>query len=646
MGHSIDISQLKNNGKPSTSAQPSGKNIDGTAIRDFGNGLKEMDPSANGFEYVKIERKPNDKDRALQAFDEQMRQRREEVEKYNELLDQYGGQISEEELREELNQGHITQTLHDGAGDVFEDEPGKNVDASTIIGDQSSDNIQNENIQESSEMDELERELEMEDMKMDGHQYQSDAFVDPNLAKLKAQQEETIPEETAKDPVSLAQAISPKINTKTPEDVDIQEENPIKEEQVVTPNPIATEPEPQVVTPHQVPTKSEPIVDSTPEVSAKESVASGVKPIEVPAQNIKAEDTMSEEDKDLKALDDDTEEPVEDFDEKLKQELAKKMRPVSKKFDLANAVVVDKAPVTVTNALADVVPLDRRVFTWGLYRSKRPIAIKGFTATELNNLGSYIDNASRSRDVFKAVWDHIVRGQGRDFDAWMKTTSYYDVDHIWFAVYGACFSDSNYLPYTCDKCNEVTVSADIPLERMCKFKNEEIKEEFSNILKSPFEQNMGSVFAEYRVQVSDSFVIGLKEPSIYDAVIVPNTLDAEFRTKYRDIIGLNAYISNIYKIMVVNNRVELHPIAVKQFVGNETKSIKARIIQYAKIIRSLTSDQYNIIMGHINSLNDTDTLYYRLPSISCDHCKKEISEERQAAADLVFMRHRLAILGV
>ena len=76
--------------------------------------------------------------------------------------------------------------------------------------------------------------------------------------------------------------------------------------------------------------------------------------------------------------------------------------------------------------------------------------------------------------------------------------------------------------------------------------------------------------------------------------------------------------------MVVNNRVELHPIAVKQFVGNETKSIKARIIQYAKIIRSLTSDQYNIIMGHINALNDTDTLYYRLPCISCDHCKKEI----------------------
>ena len=43
---------------------------------------------------------------------------------------------------------------------------------------------------------------------------------------------------------------------------------------------------------------------------------------------------------------------------------------------------------------------------------------------------------------------------------------------------------------------------------------------------------MGSVFAEYRVQVSDSFVIGIKEPSIYDAVIVPNTLDAEFRSKY------------------------------------------------------------------------------------------------------------------
>lgn len=627
MGHAIDISQLKSGGSSTTKPKEqnqndSGKNIDGQALRKFDGGLKEFDPAANGFEPVKIERKPNDKDRALQAFDKQMAERREEVEKYNELLDQYGGQISEEDLRTELGQDHITKTLHDGVGGEFEDKPGQNVDASAIIRDDQPEGVEQDE-QISPELDELERELEMEDV-MDTQSYQQtpqSEFVDPNLARLRVKQAEEQANQNEAVEVSheetASNTVQPTVNHDYAQDIDHED---------------------------KVPVQSSAIHEEAKAVNAQDSVSSGAKPIEVAAAPKQTD--MSEEDKDLKALDDDADvAPTEDFDEKLKAELAKKMRPVSKKFDLANAVV-SQTPVTVTNALADIVPLNKKVFTWGLYRSKRPVTIKAFTATELNSLSSYMDNAARSRDVFKAIWDHIVRGKGRDFDAWLKTTSYYDVDHLWFAVYGACFAETNYLPYTCPECSEITVSADINLNQMCKFASDEIREEFNKILHSPSEQSMGSVFAEYRVQVSDSFVVGLREPSIYDAVIVPNMLDTEFRNKYRDIIGLNAYISNIYKVVDTGAQIELHPIAVKQFIGNETKSVKARIIQYAKIIRSLTSDQYNIIMGHINTLNETDTIYYRLPAVTCDHCKKEIPEEREAAADLVFMRHRLGILGI
>ena len=638
MGHIIDISQLKSGGK-STKQNESGtaKNIDGQEIRDFGNGLKEFDPTANGFEAVKIERKSNDKDRALQAFDEQMKARVEEVEKYNELLDQYGGQITEEELRSELGQGHITQTLHHGVGGEFEDDPGKNVDASSIIQDKEEDAVSYEETT-SPELDDLERELEMEDNIMDNsYQAQSEQFVDPNLAKLKARQEEEKSSNTfTTTKVEPNMDSIPASSTQT---TTIQGTTSFVEESAPETFSANTS-QPEV---EKVPVQPTDIHEEAKEVNAKESTASGAKPIEV-ATAPKQTD-MSEEDKDLKALEDDSEAPVDDFDEKLKEELAKKMRPVSKKFDLSHAVVA-QSPITVTNALSDVVPLDRKIFTWGLYKSKRSVAIRGFTATELNNLSGLMDNAARSRDVFKAIWDHIVRGKGNDFDSWLKTTNYYDVDHLWFAVYGACFSDTNYLPYTCPNCNNITVSNDIPLEKMCKFASDEVKNEFNSILKMPSDSMDKSIFAEYRIQVSDSIVMGLREPSIYDAVIAPNALDTEFRSKYRDMIGLNAYISNIYKIGVVNGTVTLYPIAVKQFIGNETKTLKARIIQYAKIIRSLTSDQYNIIMGHINTLNDADTIYYRLPSVSCDHCKKEIPEEREAAADLVFMRHRLAILGI
>ena len=198
MGHSIDISQLKNSGNstmPEKELNPNntGKNIDGKELQDFGNGLKEFDPAANGFEHVKIERLPNDKDRALAAFDKQMEQRREEVEKYNELLDQYGGEISEEDLRKELNQEFITDTLQDGRGQKFEDNDDGGSDVKAAVASQNKeapdDEINHEYVsEEQKELDELERELEEDDNMSDysnNIQEGTESFVDPNLAKYK-----------------------------------------------------------------------------------------------------------------------------------------------------------------------------------------------------------------------------------------------------------------------------------------------------------------------------------------------------------------------------------------------------------------------------------------------------------------------------
>lgn len=555
--NTIDISQLK-----SGNVDAPAKNIDGHEQRDFGNGMKEFDPAANGFKKEEKQLKPNDKDRALMEFDEQMKSRREEVEQFNELIDQYGGQISEEELREELNQQHITEILHDGSGDKFEDKNTKVVEMAAPA-------KENVPAQQSSELDELERELD-------------DDMADEHIA-VPAHKPETI--EAAK-PTTAAQTIQEELKPEPPKYI--------------------------------------PVPDKTKERNIPE---------------------LSDEDKDLAALEGDVEAPTEDFDAKLKAELSKKMKPVTKKFDLS-AVAVSNKPITVSNATNKVVRMDKKIFTWALPRSKRPVSVKAFTATELNVLQSYVENRSRSRDVFKTIWDHIIGNKGDSFDTWAKCTSYFDVDHLWFAIYGACFNGANYLPYTCPKCNEVTVANDIPLETMCKSDKPGAKEEIEKLRHIADDPDFGNVFAGYRVQVSDQFVFEFKEPSIYDTVIVPTMFDAEFSRKYSDIIGVCAYISNIYCIDMEGDSPVLRPIAVKEFINNETKTQKAKVIQYAKIIRTLESDQYSVIMGHINAMNESDSVYYCLPAVSCDHCKQEIEEERSAAADLVFMRHRLAILGV
>lgn len=552
--NTIDISQLKSGNVPA-------KNIDGKEQRDFGNGMKEFDPAANGFKKEEKQLKPNDKDRALMTFDEQMKSRREEVETYNELLDQYGGQISEEELRAELNQEHITEILHDGAGDKFEDK-------NTIHAAENAEITKEEiHMQQSSELDELERELD-DDM--------ADEHIVTPVQKV----------DTAETKPTAVQSIQEELKPEPPKYV--------------------------------------PVPDKKKEQNVPE---------------------LSDEDKDLAALEGEVEAPTEDFDAKLKAELSKKMKPVTRKFDLS-AVAVSNKPITVSNATNKVVRMDKKIFTWALPRSKRPVTVKAFTATELNVLQSYVENRSRSRDVFKTIWDHIVGNKGNSFETWAKCTSYFDVDHLWFAIYGACFNGANYLPYTCPECNEVTVANDIPLENMCKSEKPGAREEIEQLRHIADNPDFGNVFAGYRVQVSDQFVFEFKEPSIYDTVIVPNMFDAEFSRKYSDIIGICAYISNIYCLDIENDAPVLRPISVKEFINNETKTQKAKVIQYAKIIRTLESDQYNVIMGHINAMNESDSVYYCLPAVSCDHCKKEIEEERSAAADLVFMRHRLAILGV
>ena len=331
--NTIDISQLK-----SGNVDAPAKNIDGHEQRDFGNGMKEFDPAANGFKKEEKQLKPNDKDRALMEFDKQMESRREEVEQFNELIDQYGGQISEEELREELNQQHITEILHDGSGDKFEDKNTKVVEMAAPA-------KENVPVQQSSELDELERELD-------------DDMADEHIA-IPAHKPETV--EVAK-PTTAAQTIQEELKPEPPKYI--------------------------------------PVPDKTKEKNIPE---------------------LSDEDKDLAALEGDVEAPTEDFDAKLKTELSKKMKPVTKKFDLS-AVAVSNKPITVSNATNKVVRMDKKIFTWALPRSKRPVSVKAFTATELNVLQSYVENRSRSRDVFKTIWDHIIGNKGDSFDTWAKCT--------------------------------------------------------------------------------------------------------------------------------------------------------------------------------------------------------------------------------
>lgn len=612
MGNTIDISQLKSGATPPTPDKNEGKNIDGQDLRDFGGGLKEFDPTANGFEPEKVEFSKSDKDKALEACDAMFDRMDAEVAAYNDLLEMNGGVVTEEELREHLGQQGLTKWLQDGKGQKYEEKPEQEIPETQVTDDQATMPVEEKT---SSELDELERELE-EDYDLEDTQ-------------------QPVQEEPVKETKSFADTIKEK-----------DEAERAKQQSMYV---ISTEQPKVMVGP--APTKAskirtESVGEATGLGDAKNPVAGFATDGTINIADRKTtSDSESQEDKDLAALDDDYEAPVDDFEEKLKAELAKKIKPVTKHYDLSSMTIAAK-PISVNNAITNIGGNITRTFKWPLLHSNRPIVMKGYSATELNELSNLSsDRNGNPVDVFKNMWDHLAAGKGQDFRTWTKCTSYYDVNHIWFAIYGACFKDTNYVPYSCGSCNELMVSTDIPVEKMVKFDSEKVKEKFNQIMSMPIEPDMGNIKAKARVQISDTLVADFSEPSIYDAVIMPNNLDAEFRQKYNDVIGLMGYLDDLYIIRDFGNGPQLSPIAIKEFRDNEIKQIKAKIIQYAKIIRSLPSDQHNIILATITSMNEAEDMSYQLPAVTCEHCGKEIPSDINSAYDLVFLRHRLALLG-
>lgn len=614
MGNTIDISQLKSGATPPTPDKNEGKNIDGQDLRDFGGGLKEFDPTANGFEPEKVEFSKSDKDKALEACDAMFDRIDAEVAAYNDLLEMNGGVVTEEELREHLGQQGLTKWLQDGKGQKYEEKPEQEIPETQVTDDQATTPVEEKT---SSELDELERELE-EDYDLEDTQ-------------------QPVHEEPVKETKSFADTIKEK-----------DEAERAKQQSMYV---ISTEPSSANVTVGRAPTKeskikAESVGEATGLGDAKSPVAGFATDGTINIADRKTtSDGESQEDKDLAALDDDYEAPVDDFEEKLKAELAKKIKPVTKHYDLSSMTIAAK-PISVNNAITNIGGNITRTFKWPLLHSNRPIVMKGYSATELNELSNLSsDRNGNPVDVFKNMWDHLAAGKGQDFRTWTKCTSYYDVNHIWFAIYGACFKDTNYVPYSCGSCNELMVSTDIPVEKMVKFDSEKVKEKFNQIMSMPIEPDMGNIKAKARVQISDTLVADFSEPSIYDAVIMPNNLDAEFRQKYNDVIGLMGYLDDLYIIRDFGNGPQLSPIAIKEFRDNEIKQVKAKIIQYAKIIRSLPSDQHNIILATITSMNEAEDMSYQLPAVTCEHCGKEIPSDINSAYDLVFLRHRLALLG-
>lgn len=362
------------------------------------------------------------------------------------------------------------------------------------------------------------------------------------------------------------------------------------------------------------------------------------------------------EDDDLKALDEEVSNVNEDENalsehrlELLKEDISSKISQTSVKN--ITGFTISKKPISVNNASIAAKRNHGKVADWVLPGSNRIITMKEMTGTEIETLLSNTTGRNKLnsiRDQYQLLYDHVIdQYKPKDVEAWVKLLSVTDVDHLYAAVYRATFEGKNFLPYDCpdtNKCRNSFLSDNVPFMDMVKFKDNNARKHFDSIMNSTPTAKYGT-YDTTIFPVSNVYALGFKEPSIYDVVFVSAYLDDAFIEKYQDIMTIAPYIDGMYYINSDTN--ELQEIYVKKYPNDVVKSTKAKVITLSKIVKDLTSDQYNLIAMYANDTikDKSDEISFVFPETHCPKCGAKIEEQTFSASQLLFLRHRLAALA-
>lgn len=336
-------------------------------------------------------------------------------------------------------------------------------------------------------------------------------------------------------------------------------------------------------------------------------------------------------------------------DDKIIEELREQIRAKSKKkkIDFSRFKISTK-PVSASKAMRMVTMPDRNIADWVLYSAKRAISLTGLSGPEIMRMNPESSGRNRVntfKDKYRIVYNHIEDANKPDFESWLKSTRYSDLEHINFGLYMATFGGSNFINYQCPKCNKIFIE-DVKFEDMVGYDNENTKNEVRRILNN--DTTSASEDAEYEVdmvQISDSYVFALKNPSIWNVSIESASLSDQMLEKYKDLLDIITYIDNIYVIDIENETID--PIDTKFDPNDLTKSAARRATLYYDILNTLSSEDYYELRSHIFAIDEKSTkVSYIIPGCTCPACNTAIDSNKEVNSEsLLFMRHQLAAIG-
>lgn len=329
----------------------------------------------------------------------------------------------------------------------------------------------------------------------------------------------------------------------------------------------------------------------------------------------------------------------------LKNLVTDKLKPVSKSLDISSFTVLKKATANTKSILNNTTQV--KVAKWVLFNQESIVLMKEFSGSELETLRELSEDNSSLTMIskkYKMIYDHIVSPKPSSFEVWLKSTPYSDNDHYFFAIYISSFKGANFLPMDCKvpNCKETFITEDTPIMDMVRFMNEDAKKLFTRVYQSEVNNNNKGIYCTEIVPLSSKVAVGFKEPSLYNLLELAS-LDQRFKDEHSSIIEILPYIDTMYLIDAENEA--LVPVGYKTYPENATKTVKSKVKQFERVIKTLTVDEFGPIKAYIRAIEEHKIgVRYLYPSVECPKCGTSVAEIVTTAEELVFTRYQLGAL--
>lgn len=339
----------------------------------------------------------------------------------------------------------------------------------------------------------------------------------------------------------------------------------------------------------------------------------------------------------------------------LKSDILKKLINTGKSLNTSQFVVSNKV-ISMSDALRHIPDRNaERVATWPLLQANRPYKASALKGPEVALLADE-DNSQEARNIGMSIaqarilFEHDANPyRPKSLEQWAKTIPFTDVENIFAALYVASLRGSNYVPLACPKqsCQHAYLSENLEIDQMLKFDNDAAKKRFETIKSMELTAKQSESYESILNVINDKFAITIKIPSVFTMLYEYNTLDQDFKNKYK---AMSAIIQYIDRIMYIDkDSSQFIPIGWKTYIGDYSKSFKSKIVTYAKILKEFNDVDFNLLMSLINSLiNDaleSRNVHFEIPETKCPKCKTIIPAREINARGLVFMRQRLVELA-